>query len=665
MDPVRFDSASVVTHPANPRRQRSAGVTASLILHAIGLAIIAAMIAPAQIGQGVRSVLTIRFADEQNEQPTPTFVISPELPAPDAAEPDLQPVELFATSTIDLAPAAPGLTAADAAGAAGQSGGASGAIGGDQSGARGTFFGISATGHTFVYILDKSGSMGGDRYRRAADELIRSVDALHSTQQFYVFLFSDEVTAMFDSPSPLPLPVRATTQNKQRLATWLDGVKPGGSTNPTEALRLSMRMGGSAIFLLSDGEFDRRSGRRKASPLQPDQDAFGIVAAGGGDQPIHTVALESASGSQSLKRLSSMTAGEYRFVASDSFDPKLKLAAAIEARRDGRVERAKELFREVISTASPDLAATASREYESALTVGAESVLIDGGLPQLCEMLGELMLVGDPLDTPSPMQTQIVSRIAEVLGQSVAASIDEALPPLQSLLGEHAAMPAIVSLRQQVWPALINTFELLPTPADVETRLPLAASFWSPALSPTESAQLNATIDALTDVALEQSSVPRQSGPLNDFGRLLIALQVKLDQFPAAQSKIEVRRRDLIFSELAAARDARMRRDRRGASFVKNRLRTWLSQTESISDYTIQFAGRETEARAEFRRLAKIHGRSTNEAAGDAYRRFVDDHRHTLAAVQAAELIDDPPAGQATAVPPMGSPLMDIFMTRR
>jgi hypothetical protein len=47
-------------------------------------------------------------------------------------------------------------------------------------------FGIAATGHKFVYVVDRSGSMGGDGRRALAaakKELLASLDGLENTQQ--------------------------------------------------------------------------------------------------------------------------------------------------------------------------------------------------------------------------------------------------------------------------------------------------------------------------------------------------------------------------------------------------------------------------------------------------------------------------------------------------
>ena len=50
--------------------------------------------------------------------------------------------------------------------------------------ARGSFFGIEAGGHEFVYVLDVSGSMQGRRFDRASEELLRSVEQLGPHQRF-------------------------------------------------------------------------------------------------------------------------------------------------------------------------------------------------------------------------------------------------------------------------------------------------------------------------------------------------------------------------------------------------------------------------------------------------------------------------------------------------
>lgn len=138
-----------------------------------------------------------------------------------------------------------------------------------RSGPQAEYFGTIADGDRFVYVLDVSDSMnrrsGGtsrpsSRFEGASAELLRSIGQLTEDQWFYVILFSHQTRRMFDDNSVVPQMVPATPDNKARLRRWLASVKAGGGTDPRQALRLALELKPSAVFLLSDGEFNGQQG---------------------------------------------------------------------------------------------------------------------------------------------------------------------------------------------------------------------------------------------------------------------------------------------------------------------------------------------------------------------------------------------------------------------
>lgn len=228
---------------------------------------------------------------------------------------------------------------------------------GKEVGPRGSFFGIEADGHTFVYILDMSGSMEGKRYDRASAELIRSINALTQNQNFYVLLFDDSALQMFGEHRARPKPVAATPENKARLSAWLKKAFRGGGTNPCGALHVALRMKASCIFMLSDGDFNRS---RSGSGIGVgSSDAFKVVKANN-TTPIHTIAFEDTNSCKNMDRLSTMTGGTYRFVASD--DGKKALANARTMLASGDTEEAEIILRGVAKNAKNKKAGAEARE---------------------------------------------------------------------------------------------------------------------------------------------------------------------------------------------------------------------------------------------------------------------------------------------------------------
>ena len=85
------------------------------------------------------------------------------------------------------------------------------------SSAKASFFGVQAVGNTFCYIVDSSGSMRRDgAFDAAKGELIRSIMTLKPNQRFYIYFFSDEISALtINGETPEPFPVHATNENIQ------------------------------------------------------------------------------------------------------------------------------------------------------------------------------------------------------------------------------------------------------------------------------------------------------------------------------------------------------------------------------------------------------------------------------------------------------------------
>jgi hypothetical protein len=161
-----------------------------------------------------------------------------------------------------------------------------------------SFFGATATGEDFVFVVDISGSMSeGGRFRRAKAELKRSLDGLASSQRFFIIFFNS---------GAIPLPGRelfnATAKNTHDAMRWVNSIYPDGDTNPLSALMMALELDPDAVFLLSDGQFDPEvvyiiAQQRTGNPI-----------------PIHTIALVSRVGEPVMKALSKATGGTFRFV---------------------------------------------------------------------------------------------------------------------------------------------------------------------------------------------------------------------------------------------------------------------------------------------------------------------------------------------------------------
>lgn len=122
-----------------------------------------------------------------------------------------------------------------------------------------SFFGIETTGQSVVYIVDRSGSMGGQRWEDATGELLKSVRSLKSDQKFFVYLFSDACHPMPQLAGRNKL-VPASEENKKAFEKWLTSQQPDETTKPLSSVRRALNMRPDTIFLLTDGEFYDNTG---------------------------------------------------------------------------------------------------------------------------------------------------------------------------------------------------------------------------------------------------------------------------------------------------------------------------------------------------------------------------------------------------------------------
>jgi hypothetical protein len=193
----------------------------------------------------------------------------------------------------------------------------------DQPGTKAEFFGTVAHGDRFVYILDKSGSMGtgdanGSRLEAAMKELRTSVGKLTEDQKFCVMVFSDTFQCMNEDGGNRPQMRPANSKNKRALAKWLATIKPAGGTEPRGALRAGLALNPSGLFLLSDGEFNGGPAPViQGLPMEQNLSAAEVIERYNScSAPVHTIAFIDKSSQQRMEKLAMLTGGEHRFIGS-------------------------------------------------------------------------------------------------------------------------------------------------------------------------------------------------------------------------------------------------------------------------------------------------------------------------------------------------------------
>ncbi|RLC43542.1 MAG: hypothetical protein DRH49_00965 [Candidatus Coatesbacteria bacterium] len=105
-----------------------------------------------------------------------------------------------------------------------------------------------------VFVVDKSGSMRGEKIEQVKKALSYCVEHLNLIDRFNVISFSSEVAMLFDEP------VSANEDNKAKALEYIDSIEARGGTNINEALIKSLEQFDSnsnavrMLIFLTDGK---------------------------------------------------------------------------------------------------------------------------------------------------------------------------------------------------------------------------------------------------------------------------------------------------------------------------------------------------------------------------------------------------------------------------
>ena len=195
-----------------------------------------------------------------------------------------------------------------------------------QGGARTAFFGQAAVGRRFAFILDKSGSMQGQRWDTCIRELVSALNALSGDAEFFLVLFS---SGILEPPGQKGW-TEASADNVSAAIQWVSGIHPDGGTEPAPAFQrvFSLSTKADAIYFLTDGQLFgfnaadckriRDTGNTSAggffssiarmfSPRR-DQDDW--------DPVINTISLDDKSSAAELQKMAEDTGGNYVHMSS-------------------------------------------------------------------------------------------------------------------------------------------------------------------------------------------------------------------------------------------------------------------------------------------------------------------------------------------------------------
>jgi len=179
----------------------------------------------------------------------------------------------------------------------------------EDAGQAATFYGIQAKGKNFVFVVDRSGSMGGVPWEEARAELLRAVNSLTPDQTFFVILFNHQSQPMLELKGRKAKLKKPTESNLNQFFGWLDRQFPGGGTMPKDSMKLALRLKPDAIFLLSDGILRDDTYQYLQRRNKPN-----FRSTGRQQIVIHTIAFKDFAGATLLQQIALENGGVFKFV---------------------------------------------------------------------------------------------------------------------------------------------------------------------------------------------------------------------------------------------------------------------------------------------------------------------------------------------------------------
>jgi hypothetical protein len=175
------------------------------------------------------------------------------------------------------------------------------------------FFGVKATGNTFVYIIDCSPSMRKDNaFQAAKAEVFRSFASMKPKQRYYISFFGKEIEPLvLHGTEAEKYPIYATKENVLLTQEWMNRVmvqKEGWP--PNDALEQAIAMQPDGIFMLFDGDtkVDVAKFLRQANRTDD------ILSEGSPKVPIHVIHFFQEDFRKQMMAVAQENGGTYRFI---------------------------------------------------------------------------------------------------------------------------------------------------------------------------------------------------------------------------------------------------------------------------------------------------------------------------------------------------------------
>jgi Ca-activated chloride channel family protein len=167
------------------------------------------------------------------------------------------------------------------------------------------FFGAQVWGTKFVYVIDRSGSMGQrDRLELAKDEMRDSLARLPPEAQFQIIFYNAQ-PKMMDIPGAAKRLVSASDLYKRGASQFMDTIHPDGGTEHRPALEMAIKLQPDVIFFLTDADDLKAAVVQVATELNNERARIHTIAFGIGPE---------VDGESQLRNLAEKNGGTHRYI---------------------------------------------------------------------------------------------------------------------------------------------------------------------------------------------------------------------------------------------------------------------------------------------------------------------------------------------------------------
>lgn len=176
-------------------------------------------------------------------------------------------------------------------------------------GTRTSIYGIEGEGHKFVYVFDRSESMGSGSNSLLASakrELLRSLSDLGDTHQFQIIFYNTKTYTM-DIGRQYGGMLFADAQGKEMARRYVGGIMASGGTRHGEPLEEALKLAPDVIFFLTDAD----------EPGLNADELLRIRRKNGGRTSIHTIEFglgARAGGENFLAAIARQNGGKYIYI---------------------------------------------------------------------------------------------------------------------------------------------------------------------------------------------------------------------------------------------------------------------------------------------------------------------------------------------------------------